>query len=80
MNMVNRDAVFRVMKGVYAIIHTASLHHPHLTTHSRQDFIDTNITGTLNVLEAAVHVGVQMENVLPSGQVWPPDVSTCSPT
>ena len=35
------------------ILHTASLHKPHVATHSRQAFVDTNITGTLNLLEAA---------------------------
>ena len=47
------------MKGVDAVFHTASLHKPHVITHSRQEFVDTNITGTLNLLEAAVSVGVR---------------------
>jgi nucleoside-diphosphate-sugar epimerase len=34
------------------------LHKPHLVTHSRQDFIETNITGTLMLLEEAVSAGV----------------------
>ena len=41
------------MKGVRAIIHTATLHKPHIETHESQDFIDTNLTGTLNLLEEA---------------------------
>jgi len=45
------------MKGVAAVLHTASLHKPHVETHTRQDFIDVNITGTLNLLEAAVESG-----------------------
>ena len=39
--------------GTEAIIHAATLHKPHVATHSKQDFIDTNITGTLNLLEVA---------------------------
>jgi UDP-glucose 4-epimerase len=35
------------------------LHKPHVATHSRQDFVDTNITGTLNLLEEAVAAGVR---------------------
>lgn len=35
------------------ILNAATLHKPHVATHSRQAFIDTNITGTLNLLEAA---------------------------
>jgi UDP-glucose 4-epimerase len=47
------------MAGVTAVIHSAALHKPHVATHSRQDFIDTNITATLNLLEAAVAADVQ---------------------
>lgn len=39
---------------VIAVVHAASLHKPHVATHSRQAFIDVNITGTLNLLEATV--------------------------
>ena len=46
------------MQGVEAVLHTATLHKPHVATHARQDFVDTNITGTLNLLEAAVSAGV----------------------
>jgi UDP-glucose 4-epimerase len=47
------------MKRVRAVVHAATLHKPHITTHSWQDFIDTNVTGTLVLLEAAVAAGVQ---------------------
>jgi len=45
------------MKDVEVVLHTATLHKPHVASHTRQDFIDTNITGTLNLLEAAVKAG-----------------------
>src|SRR5215470_14842382 len=51
--------VRRAMSGVQVVFHSATLHKPHVATHSRQDFVDTNITGTLNLLEAAVGAGVQ---------------------
>lgn len=44
-----RDA----MSGISQVLHTATLHKPHVESHSRQAFIDTNLTGTLNLLEAA---------------------------
>jgi nucleoside-diphosphate-sugar epimerase len=47
------------MQGVGAVVHTATLHKPHVETHSRQAFVDTNITGTLNLLEEAVRTGVR---------------------
>ena len=46
------------MTGVQAVFHAATLHKPHVATHSRQAFIDTNITGTLNLLEEAVAADV----------------------
>ncbi len=59
MSIVDRAAVFQIVREVDAILHTASLHQPHVATHSRQVFVDTNITGTLNLLEAAIQSGVQ---------------------
>ena len=58
-SIVDPDFVRRQMDGVTAVIHTATLHKPHVATHSRQDFVDTNVTGTLNLLEAAVAAGVR---------------------
>jgi UDP-glucose 4-epimerase len=52
------DFVQRCMAEVDAVIHTATLHKPHVATHSNQDFIETNVTGTLVLLEAAVAAGV----------------------
>jgi len=48
-----REFVKKVIKDVDYILHTATLHKPHLVTHSKQEFIDTNISGTLNLLEEA---------------------------
>jgi UDP-glucose 4-epimerase len=58
-SIADRSHVKRCMKSVDAVLHTASLHKPHTLTHSRQEFIDTNITGTLNLLEEAASVGVE---------------------
>ncbi len=58
-SITNRDFVKQLMQGVTAVLHPATLHKPHVATHSRQDFIDTNISGTLNLLEEAVLAGVQ---------------------
>ncbi len=57
-SITDRSLVRRCMQGVDAVLHTATLHKPHIVTHSRQDFIDTNITGTLNLLEEAANAGV----------------------
>jgi UDP-glucose 4-epimerase len=57
-SITDRSWVKRCMGGVDAVLHTATLHKPHVVTHRRQDFVDTNITGTLNLLEEAAAVGV----------------------
>src|SRR5438552_4353658 len=56
-SITDRSHVRRCMKGVDAVLHTATLHKPHVATHTRQDFVDTNITGTLNLLEEATAAG-----------------------
>jgi UDP-glucose 4-epimerase len=58
-SIVDADFVQRQMAGVTAVIHAATLHKPHMATHTRQDFVDTNVTGTLNLLEAALAAGVR---------------------
>ncbi|MDQ3425199.1 MAG: NAD(P)-dependent oxidoreductase [Actinomycetota bacterium] len=57
-SIADRDFVRRCAEGVDAILHTATLHKPHVGSHSRQAFVDTNVTGTLNLLEEAVAAGV----------------------
>lgn len=56
-SIADRSFVKSCMQAVDAVVHAATLHKPHVATHSRQDFIDTNITGTLNLLEEAVAAG-----------------------
>jgi len=58
-SIADRAVVDRCMRGVTAVLHAATLHKPHVATHARQDFIDTNITGTLNLLEAAAAAQVE---------------------
>jgi len=53
-SIVDRDVVKRAIAGCDVVLHTATLHKPHVATHPRQDFVDTNISGTLNLLEEAV--------------------------
>jgi len=57
-SIADRAFVKRCLSGVRAVLHTATLHKPHVATHARQDFVDTNVTGTLNLLEAAAAAGV----------------------
>jgi nucleoside-diphosphate-sugar epimerase len=57
-SITDRPLVRRCMAGVRAVFHAAALHKPHVATHSRQGFVDVNITGTLNLLEEAVAAGV----------------------
>jgi nucleoside-diphosphate-sugar epimerase len=52
--IADRDFVKQCMQGVNVVLHSATLHKPHVATHTPQQFIDTNITGTLNLLQEAV--------------------------
>jgi nucleoside-diphosphate-sugar epimerase len=58
-SIADRGFVARSMAGAEAVVHAATLHKPHVATHTRQDFVDTNITGTLNLLEEAVRTRVR---------------------
>lgn len=58
-SIVDRASVKECMKDVNVVLHTATLHKPHVATHSRQEFVDTNITGTLNLLEEATAADVE---------------------
>ena len=57
-SITDRSCVAQCMSGVQAVFHTATLHRPHVDTHQRQDFVDTNITGALNLLEEATAAAV----------------------
>ncbi|WP_404479729.1 NAD-dependent epimerase/dehydratase family protein [Novosphingobium sp. BL-52-GroH] len=43
--------------GIEAVIHSGALHKPDIARFPRQAFVDVNVTGTLNLLEAAVEAG-----------------------
>ncbi|MDA9408250.1 NAD-dependent epimerase/dehydratase family protein [Bradyrhizobium sp. CCBAU 45384] len=58
-SIIDRTFVREQMDGVTAVIHTATLHKPHVATHGKQAFVDTNVTATLNLLEAALAAGVK---------------------
>lgn len=57
-SVADRSVVEACMPGVDVVYHTATLHKPHVATHSMQDFIDTNVSGTLTLLEEARANGV----------------------
>jgi nucleoside-diphosphate-sugar epimerase len=58
-SICDKRFVARCMRPTRAVVHAATLHKPHVATHSWQDFIDANVTGTLVLLEAAVDAGIE---------------------
>lgn len=52
------DRLFRE-QHFEGVIHAGALHKPDIERHRPQAFIDANVTGTLNLLEAAVKHGVE---------------------
>ena len=57
-SIADRACVRRCVDGVEAVVNAATLHKPHVGSHPRQAFVDTNVTGTLVLLEEAVAAGV----------------------
>ncbi len=53
-DITDYDFVLSITKNVEIIIHTCSLHAPHLKTHSSEEFLNTNVKGTLNLLKSAI--------------------------
>lgn len=58
-SITDRSCVSRCTVGEQAVFHAATLHRPHVDTHSRLAFVDTNIAGTLNLLEAGAAADVE---------------------
>ena len=53
-SVADRATVDRVFaQGIDAVIHAGALHKPDIERYPKQAFIDVNVTGTLNLLEAA---------------------------
>ena len=57
-SVTDAELVTEVMDGVDTVFHVATLHKPHLVTHSKQDFTDINVSGTQTLLNSAVGQGV----------------------
>ena len=57
-SVTDHAAVRTALRNAEAVLHTATLHKPHVASHSRQAFIDTNVTGTLILLEESIAAGV----------------------
>jgi UDP-glucose 4-epimerase len=59
-SILDREFVKRCMgEGVEYVFHTATLHKPHIISHTKQKFIDINVTGTLILLEESVATDVK---------------------
>jgi UDP-glucose 4-epimerase len=58
-SIADRELVRAHMRDVDAVLHGATLHKPHVATHTMQEFIDTNVSGTLVLLEEAVRADVK---------------------
>jgi UDP-glucose 4-epimerase len=58
-SITDRKVVRQALNGVTGILHTAALQKPHIGSHDRQAFVDTNVTGTLVLTEEAHGAGVR---------------------
>ena len=57
-SITDRALLRQALRGVDAVLHTATLHKPHVASHGKQAFLDTNIAGTLALLEESLAAGV----------------------
>lgn len=57
-DIADRHFLADALEGVRTLYHSATLHKPHVATHSAQDFIDSNLSGTLALLEVSLAAGV----------------------
>ncbi|WP_130292733.1 NAD-dependent epimerase/dehydratase family protein [Pseudonocardia sediminis] len=57
-SVTDPGVVRRALDGVTHVLHTATLHKPHVGSHPRQAFVDVNVSGTLALLEASAAAGV----------------------
>jgi UDP-glucose 4-epimerase len=57
-SVADRAVMRECMAGAGAVVHSATLHKPHVGSHGKQEFVNTNVTGTLTLLEEAVAAGV----------------------
>ena len=59
-SVADRALIDRTMRdhGIDAVVHAGALHKPDIVRYPRQAFLDVNVTGTLNLLEAAAANGV----------------------
>ncbi len=58
-SVADGSCIRQALRGADVVFHAATLHKPHIVTHTRQQFVDTNISGTLTVLEEAIRAGVR---------------------
>jgi UDP-glucose 4-epimerase len=58
-SVADRALVRDCVAGAGAVLHTATLHKPHVGSHGKQAFVETNVTGTLTLLEEAAAAGVR---------------------
>ena len=58
-SVAEREVAHGSLQGVDAVIHSATLHKPHIGTHTWTEFVETNAVGTLNLLESSADAGVK---------------------
>ena len=58
-SIADRLLVAGSLAGARAVLHAATLHKPHVATHKPEAFVETNVRGTLVLLEEACRAGVE---------------------
>ena len=57
-SVTDRAVIRRLLRNVDVVMHTATLHKPHIVTHSWEQFVNVNVNGTLILLEESLSADV----------------------
>jgi len=68
----DKERLIRAMRGVDAVVHAAALKRIEVGHYAPDEMVKTNVLGTLNVVEAALDVGVPKTLLISSDKAWNP--------
>ncbi|GKZ35383.1 hypothetical protein AbraIFM66950_006012 [Aspergillus brasiliensis] len=65
-SICDRTFIASVLRNnpIQHVLHTATLHKPHICSHSKEEFISTNVTGTLILLEESAKFKDRIESFI----------------
>ena len=66
----NKDSLKKAFKGIHAVIHLAALIGIPYSYETPQSYLDTNVQGTLNILQTSMETGVNKTIITSTSEVY----------